>query len=321
MPLPIGNLGHFGFLKESVFGTPVVPTKFLPLKSEGLVVDKGIITNVGMMGNRHEDHVALEGPQSIGGDISFPLYPTELPHFLIAAMGAPVTASLEAGAAGSHVFLSGKNAAQSSLTVEIDRETRADRYAGCKVNTLEFEVSGDQDSPIVATAGLIAQSVASASPATPSYPTQVPFIFWHASTITIGGSDVKARMLAAKIRLENNLEERRALNGQKYPAAVDEGSVKVTGSFTMYFDSAAEYADYLANTTRAVILEFIGAVIAGTTSYTLKFNLPKCVFTAAPVNLEAEGQVLLPIEFTADHDSTVGGALEVTVKNNVSTAP
>lgn len=322
MPLPIGQLGHFGYGKETTYGTAVAPARFVPLASESLEVDKGIITNIGILGNRHIDHQGYEGPLSIAGDISFYVMKlNELPHFLIAALGASITTILEAGAVGQHVFLSGKNAANPSLTVEIDRETRADRYSGVKINTLAFEISGEQDTPIKLTAGIVAQDVASATAATASFGTDTPMLFHNAATVTIGGTDVSSRLLAATINLDNGLAPRRTIKGQKKPAAIDEGAVKVTGSLSLYFDSASEYADYLAATQRALILEFQGALIAGVTKYTLKFNVPKAVFTAAPVNIEPEGQTLVAAEFTGLYDSTTGGALEVTVRNTESTAP
>lgn len=321
MPLPIGNLGHAGFVKEASFGAGGTPTKFLPYQDESIVVDKGIITGIGAMGNRHEDHVALEGPQSIAGDIQLVAYPEELDDLLLAVFGAPTTNSLEAGSAGEHIFLSGKNAAVTSLALEVDRETRADRYTGVKINAVKFALSGSDDSPLVVTAGLIAQDLSSVSPTTPSYPTETPFIFHQVSTLTLGGTDIKDRVLSLEVNAENSLEERRALNGQKYPSAIDEGKAKVMGSIELYFDSADEYVDYLAATEQALVLELQGALIAGSTNYGLKLNLPKVVFTASPVNAKPDSQTVVPMEFTANHDSGVGAALEVKVTNATSTAP
>lgn len=76
-----------GFAKETVFGTPVAATSFLPMMSNTLELDPGWFSPHVMQANRALQIYNLYGEQKFTGAINGPLFPTMGVAFLLGAIG------------------------------------------------------------------------------------------------------------------------------------------------------------------------------------------------------------------------------------------
>lgn len=76
-----------GFSKESVFGTPVAATSYLPMMSNTLELDPGWFSPHVMQNNRALQIYNLYGEQKFTGAINGPLFPTMGIAFLLGSIG------------------------------------------------------------------------------------------------------------------------------------------------------------------------------------------------------------------------------------------
>lgn len=76
-----------GFAKETVFGTPVAATSFLPMMSNTLELDPGWFSPHVMQANRALQIYNLYGEQKFTGAINGPLFPTMGVAFLLGSIG------------------------------------------------------------------------------------------------------------------------------------------------------------------------------------------------------------------------------------------
>lgn len=90
-----GSLSATGFAKESVFGTAVAATTFLPMTGNQLELDPGLFWPSVMMGQRDLNIFALYGQFKNSGSVAGPLFPSNAGLLLPAAIG------LDGGAVGA----------------------------------------------------------------------------------------------------------------------------------------------------------------------------------------------------------------------------
>jgi len=99
-----------GLAKETVFGTPVAATTFLPMTGNKLELDPGLFWPSIMQGVRDAQIYALQGQRKSAGSIDGPLFPTQAGLLIPAAIGG------DGGATGSGPTASGGGAGVTGST-------------------------------------------------------------------------------------------------------------------------------------------------------------------------------------------------------------
>lgn len=87
-----GSLSATGVAKEAAFGTPVVPTVFIPMTGNGLEVDPGLFSPHVMFGQRDLNTFPLYGQYKLAGSLTQPLFPTQGIILLAGAIGQDAAA-------------------------------------------------------------------------------------------------------------------------------------------------------------------------------------------------------------------------------------
>jgi hypothetical protein len=87
-----GALSATGVATETVFGTGVTPTVFVPMTGNGLELDPGLFSPKVMFGRRDVNTYPLRGQNKISGSLSAPLFPTQGASLVAGGVGSDATA-------------------------------------------------------------------------------------------------------------------------------------------------------------------------------------------------------------------------------------
>jgi hypothetical protein len=124
-----------------------------------------------------------------------------------------------------------------------------------------------------------------------------------------------------EITFEKNLEDDYCLWAQE-PRDFLNWPLNVTGSFTAMYEDKATYKDlYLAQTKRAMRIEFIdtATTIWTASNPTLRFNMPLVALTELTVEMWNGDVVMQTVSFEALHSNTDGFLVEWVLINTQAT--
>jgi hypothetical protein len=178
MALGIGGGAAMGLALETVAGTYLAPTKWLPFTSESLnfqqdtVWRRPIRRAVGVIG-------AVAGNQHVEGDIEMEALEDVVPYFLMCSRASVV----KTGAGPNYVYTSTPTAnaiPAKTMSVTLERVTgQSFGFTGMVVSSFKF---GIDDGQLTFTASMMGRDEASNSIGSPTFPTSTPF---GAGTYTI----------------------------------------------------------------------------------------------------------------------------------------
>src|SRR3990167_11542460 len=160
-----------GVGKETVWGTKVTPTLFLPIRSETIDLKKTLIQRPGVRKKRCRTQPVLGGWRS-DGDIVFEVDPDNIGLITGMSLGSESTvAVLSTSAAYRHQF---KIASVSlpSFTTEIDKQAKTFEYGGCTIN--RYSLSYQPNELLLCTIGVVSKgNQTSTSTTTATYSTKL----------------------------------------------------------------------------------------------------------------------------------------------------
>lgn len=211
------------------------------------------------------------------------------------------------------------NASMKTATILVENgAVVTDRYANCVVDSLSLECSDDYAKLGVSflggfpDTGTVTESFTQPTEyAYPDYTAKFGTSFANAAAA--GATPLKGFTL----NINNNvLLDEAFLSGSVTPAAgaFVAGPLEITGSYTLQFSTAAERDAYTANTKKALIVTFTGALIGATSTQDLTIKLGKLILTSPPVEYNLDGIILYKQEFTVENDPT-DGTISVVVRN------
>lgn len=256
MAIGAGLAAQFMYKSESVFSTPVVVDKGLEIRSEGVKNDGGTrIVSKGLKAGRSVQFRAARGVVHIAGPVVM-----ELPNANVAAWMKHMFGSVSTSGAGPYVHtLTPGDLTGQSMTVQIGRPStdgtvRAFTYAGTKI--ADWEIAANLNDYVLLTSTLTAKSETTATGlASASYASATaPFVFTGA---VVSGAGAPAAVNTFTLKANNGLNATREGAGsaairEQVPHAFRDYS----GVMTCEFDSLARYADFVAQTQRALVFTF-----------------------------------------------------------------
>lgn len=148
-------------------------------------------------------------------------------------------------------------------------------------------------------------------------------ITWAGATMnsgTPGTGPNPTPLKAFSVTVDNQVDDSNAyLSGQNtpVPGGFTAGRLKVTGSYTLPFDTAAEYNAYLANTKNALIVTLQGAMIGATTPELVTIKFGRLVLTGEPIQMNLGGITMIQQTFQAEYEAT-DKEITVVVQNTVA---
>lgn len=271
MALASGLAGQIGFVDETVPGTAVTVTKFLPLVSEGITHERERLESEGIIAGRRvlDSGQWNGGNHTTGGDIGLELYNVGLTTIFKHIFGEVVTTGTSAPY--THTFTPG-DLSDDSLTIQVGRPgtkgvVHPFTYAGSKVASWELACSAGEIATLGLTIVAMSESTGDAL-ATATMPAGIkPLKFNHAS-VTIGGTaaDVKSFTLSGDNGLD---DDRRFLGSESIKTPLEAELRTYEGSFEMEFEDLTQYTKFIDGDEFAVEIAFT----AGTDSVSFPLNV------------------------------------------------
>lgn len=340
-----GNTAYFGYKgwigveEETTFGTQITASSYFEFNSESMKVNRE--TKVLESINTSRDPIRIvQLNETVEGSIEADLNVANdgMVWLIKQGFGGTVTTTGTSTTGYVHTLALGnmednKGTSTSSnvksLTLSVqkgDTSTAQLHFVGNRVNQLT--ISGEIGAMIKSNFGLIGKTATNTAEAhTVSFTDINPLSFVHAS-ITTGSTTASlsaTSIIGFEFNLANNLisdTNAREL-GSRTVKILPPTTRETTLKLTMRFDTTTAYTNFMALTPIAVkILMNSGATIgagAGSTTYTMQLEFPKCYLTSNPVpNIGEKGILIQEMEFQCLKANTTTGYSVQAVVNNAT---
>lgn len=304
----IGASGFVGIALEDNSGEYEAPTKFFPIRSEGLQwtqdtfwrrVIRGTVDVIG----------AAPGTGNVEGDVEMELLDDVLPYFLLASRGilakGGTDPDFEYEFTPSHGAL-----APNTLSITVVRAGEAFGYVGCVVGSHSFGVDNDVATYTPSIIGMAEESVA--VPGAPVYrEDDDPFGsgMWNIE-VPQGSQIFDADNFSLDVN-DNGTPENRLKDtlGAQFVAF---GERDVELSLDRDFESRSEYNDFKALTS-----EHVRVSLEKSAGRRVEFNVPASIKDTYDVSLAGVGDLVrASVTYRGTHAATVGGGFSILVETD-----
>ncbi len=263
-----GWAAQCGYGIESVYGTGVTPTRFLPFASENVNNKIARIDSSGILAGRYTMDLAQfrTGNKEIGGTIVHPLFDHSTILLFKHAIGTyavtgtnPYTHTMSPG----DLFGLG-------LTTQIGRPGTGGTihpftWSGCKINKWKLECK--QNAIAMLTLDLIAQDETTATAlATVSYASNLLPVYFAQAAVTVNGTTLPVK--DCTIDGDNHLARRYFLGSPLTSEPIPDQTRDYTLSLVPELIDLVEYNRYVAGST----MQFILTLTAGANTYTFTMS-------------------------------------------------
>jgi len=278
----VGASGVMGIALETVVGTYVAPTKFIPFNSEGLLYQQS--TNFRRaIRNSPDVTYAVPGNAHCEGDLEMDAFDDILPYFMMASrMGVVKT-----GAGPNYVYTGTPNALATpakTLSITIVRNGVIFGYTGCVVGNFTF---GIDEGTLTYAAGIVGMDEAVQANPTPTWPTTTPFGMGQ-YIIEIPTASVVTDTDTFEFQVEDNAEPQfRLKNPGRAAQFVKFGEREVTLSVERDFDSRTDYDNFKAMTSQNITI----TATKGTNNQ-IVINAPVAIKDTYELGLDSQGDLV-----------------------------
>ncbi|HEY9495914.1 MAG TPA: phage tail tube protein [Intrasporangium sp.] len=295
MAIGSGLSGQFGVAKETTYGTYVAPTKFYEMESGGVNLDLIRVEGGGIAAGRAARLVSQSVIAGRGGTGTFvgsvPIVGFGL--LLQQLFGTAVT-PVQQGATAAYLQTHALAAdlAGKSLTAQFgvpSTNGTVNPYTGLGGKITKAGFSCAKDDMLKASIEFDFRDISEANPlAAATYNTNsAPFNFMQLTVkagTTVAGATAVSGVTGISLDVERNQKtDRRYADGTGLKAEpITNDFVGASGSIDADFVAKADLADrFAANTTTALVFEFLGATIELTNKFALTFEMPAVKLTGA----------------------------------------
>lgn len=278
--------GQMGLAKESSYGTPVDPTRFLDVQSGNVEAEATRVLSEEARGDRWQHRDEFTG---LDYTLSWEQWgsPNHIGEEIYYALGAVSTATLS-GSEKRHTIT--PNSSLPSFTLSVDRNVGANptfRLAGSKINSLSFENTARDILRITVDGnGQKHDWVSALSPSDSDYPSVRPFQFKDLALSkgydgVAPSADTTIERFMVSI-VNNLVTDKVTADGTDYIAELPEGVLEITGAFDREFEGQEDFNKFVADADLDIVATWT-SVSMGTNDYRLQLDLPKCKITSLPL--------------------------------------
>ncbi len=313
-----GSLSATGCAKESVYGTPVAATSFVPATENTFTSDPGFFSPEVMQAIRDAEIYKLYGEEKDIGAITAPMFPSNGIQYLVYAIGTDAVT----GTTAPYTHTVSEANVLSSMTVEKNiGNAQSLQFAGARVGKYSVKAATGNTAAEF-TADLVAQSVAILDvPSTVQVVNEEPFVFAE-YTLTSGGQTI-AQATNFQLDIDNGLKETYTFNQSHELQFLTPTILKVSGTFDVVFDSLDatpyDFFTQMKNGTEAALSFTMQHPASGGS---IAFTLPRVVLSKTNQETKAGAVVMEVINFEGLYNlgqsplETIG----VVVTNGISAA-
>jgi len=284
-----------GFLKESVYGTPVTVSRWLEYATDpefNYLPNR--VQGDGMRAGQRVDRTnrRVTTTSEAGGSVELEMLSKGLGTFLELCLGAGAS-TLVSGTTYQQVFTLSDTPPSATFQVGIVRDATtvaADTYLGCAVDSFEF--TGDNGGILKLKATLDARAVdTTIAYAAPSYPTASATNLFHfanaaiysgaltapTATALAAGATELANVRSWSVAVARNLGKSTVFGDQGKKRKVYPGKPAITGKLEVEYVDATFRDAYLADTPMSLVVTYeAGALSSG--KETIQIVIPEIKF-------------------------------------------
>lgn len=320
MALKVGRLGYLGFAVESTPGTPVAATTSVPFVANTLKGKHTPLDNMPAVGSRIQNLTSVLGKQWSEGEITVNVDSLNIGYWLKVTTGNEITSTPGAGVT-DHLFYTTVSG-NTPLTATLYNYQGVDvqQFASVAVDKFDLEV---KDALMTAKVGLKGFWPTSGSFSQTTVSGTL-FSFTNYS-IQLGNNLVSAAAASASpitdfsLIIENNAENIFEAN-QPTSSRVFWKQLKITGSFTRFFEAQTDRDNYYNLNKQALILTASGVGLPSNLFEKMVINLARLEYTDSEIQTGLENFFAIKTTFTAEFDVTQGKQYDILLRNFRSSA-
>lgn len=330
MSIRQGREPFVGVGLESVAGTGVIAAKYLPFVTCTLRGVHEIMEDEAAKGVRERVWGAIIGKQHGEGDIEIYIDAKNAPYLLYPALGTMTNNTNGVPATVyNHVITRKTTSTPKTLSIVYSDTQDVRKYTYATINSLDLAVS---DGLATISANILSKfpTTGTASLAI----TEERILAFKDYTIKFGSGATGTAALAAaaaasatkvrnfNLKINNNAEAIYQ-SGDASASDVVVAQFEVEGDYTLFYESTKDRVQYEtgidgANPVRAMIITFIGDVLATTSSEMIEIRIPNFHLKDRSIDTSLAGFITENPSFVAEYDPTELLSIKITVRNLVA---
>lgn len=309
---------------ESTPGTPVVATRKMYLRDLTFSNDREQRLKRFWVGRRDNQLAATQGPDVVAGSATCDVSADELMEWAQLCFGAPTTTTPGGATLGrQHVYKPSTN--PSAGTIEYMDGSQNQRAAGVRVDTME--IAGSVDGDLTCSLGFFGQGLTDAFGSLASLADRTPTYMdgWQTNLYvdgfagTPGTTAVTGALVNWRVNIANQMSRLYTAANTQVATGVNFGELMVEGHVTLLASAAAgiaELANWSANTSRMIRLEFLGPANSIETGqrHTVRIDVP-ANYAPPDRGAEAQGSRVYQLNFNYLYQSTLAAGVVFTLIN------
>ena len=309
-----------GIGKETTYGQGAAINKWFDVISQSITSDQQFIDTE--TAAYRERMIRIPGPYKIAGDFDMYVNADDIAYLYYAVLGDITTTGT--APLYTHTIKPGTSIPTWAVEVSPGVGTQSRKIVGAAFASVNLEAVA-REAPTV-TASIIGKTESLVSRTTPTYSTVRPFASFEGE-MRVNDTTV-ATVEAIRVNCENDIPDDVYALGDRYLQAIIPQRLSVGGDMDVRFVDWDWYQKFWGGTSGPVTypatvslkLTFTGATL-GTGNYQLIIEMPKCTLDTIDASFDRRDRVVASLDYTALYDSTIPGAIKVTVKNGLSTIP
>lgn len=315
MSITIGRLGFLGLGIESVQGTAVAPSVYLPYTENTMRGHHEPIEVIGAKTSRIIQRGSVVGKKWGEGDVKIDLDVVNSGYLFKLALGNELLAT---GTPNTHTFYTSVSGnTPKTATLLHSRETDVEQFVSAAVNELTLEVS---DELATLSASFMTNSPTNAATAA-AVTTSGTVLAFKDYTVKFGNTIANAVAANATptneltLTISNNLEVIHR-SGSADVSTIRNKGVSVAGSYTLFFDSTTDRDAYYNLNKRAMVITF-----TGNANESITINIPRFRLSEGEISTGIDDFYVINCEFMAEDVVDGNGTrfIDVVMENDKST--
>ena len=306
---------HLGIGKESVYGTPVALTKYVPYISEGITED-----NQPLYAETVEARSVVKsrlGAYKVGGNLDFYMEPENCGLLLYGAIGAVSSAQQGETTAYKHTFTMGATVPPLTLAIGSDVTAGELKITSGLIKSMEIKCAVNE--LVSASIDIVGQKGEQTALSSPSFSALDPWVFHEGAVEIATVADTNVEAMTVKI--ENNIYDDDYSLGSRLRRRGGAGGFKVSGTCDLHFGSLTHWKQFYDGATGVApannVAEFqMELIVTGEQIgalayyYTLHATMAKCVFDTHSAHVSKRDRTIEKCPWTALGSSPI--SLELT---------
>lgn len=294
MAITIGRLGYLGFGIESTPGQAVASSVYLQYTDISMRGHHEPIEYIATKTSRAMDKGSVVGKKWGEGDVTVDLDVVASGYLLKCALGSEVLAT---GTPNVHTFyptVSGNT--PTTATLIQGRDTDNIQYTFAAVDELNLEVS---DGLATLSASMMADFPTTTTAASPTSTSGTIFSFKDmtvkfGSTLTLADAASATPINELSLSIANNVEVIHR-SGSSTVSTIRSKGLRVSGSYTVFFDSTTDRDAYYNLLKRAMVINF-----TGNANESLQFRIPRFRLSEAEISTGIDDFFVVNCDWVAE---------------------